>query len=150
MKTKNYIGGFIIVLGVLFLLSNYNITSFSDAWPIFILYIGLAFLFSFIKERRLFGFIIPATILIIISILFLYCNINGWRNMQYLWPIFIISPGIGFLLTYYFGIKNQGLFISGIINVCIGITFLGLINFDLLLLGVVFICLGLFFLFVKK
>ena len=37
MKTKDYIGGFIIVLGAFFLLSNYNIAPFSYTWPIFIL-----------------------------------------------------------------------------------------------------------------
>ena len=150
MKTKNYIGGFFIILGMLFLLSNYNITSFSITWPVFILYAGLVFLYSFIKERRFFGFIIPAAILIIISILFLYCNIKGWENMQYLWPFFIIAPGVGLLLTHYIGIKNHPLFISGVTTLCIGITFLGLMNFDLLFLGVIFVCLGLFFLFVKK
>jgi|TergutMp193P3_1026864.scaffolds.fasta_scaffold248259_2 hypothetical protein len=151
MRTKDYIGGFIVILGLLFLLSNYNITSFSYTWPIFILYVGLVFLFSFIKEKKYFGFIIPATVLITISLLFLYCNIKGWENMRYhLWPFFIVAPGAGFLLTHYFGIKNQALFISGTITVCVGVTFLGLINFDLLFVGVVFICLGLFFLFVKK
>jgi len=150
MKTKNYIGGFFIVLGILFLLSNYNVASFSHTWPVFILYVGLVFLFSFIKEKRFFGFIIPAAILIIISLLFLYCNIKGWGSMQYLWPFFIIAPGTGVLLTHYIGIRNQALFISGTITVCIGITFLGLMNFNLLFLGVIFMCLGLFFLFVKK
>ena len=108
------------------------------------------FFFSFIKEKRFFGFIIPATILIIISILFLYCNIKGWGNMQYLWPFFIVAPGVGLLLTHYFGIKNHALLISGTITVCVGITFLGLTNFDLLFIGVIFICLGFFFLFIKK
>jgi hypothetical protein len=108
------------------------------------------FLCSFIKERKFFGFIIPSAILIIISILFLYCNIRGWQSMQYLWPFFIIAPGVGLLLAHYVGVRNQVLFISGVTTLCIGITFLGLMNFDLLFIGVILICLGLFFLLVKK
>jgi hypothetical protein len=148
MKTKNHIGGLLIILGILFLLSNYDIVPFFYTWPAFILYGGIMFFFL-IKEKRFFG-LIPATILITMSILFFYCNIKGWGNMQHLWPFFIIAPGVGLLLTHYFGMKNQGLLISGTITTSIGVTFLGLIHFDLLFLGVIFICVGLFFLFVKK
>jgi len=150
MRTKDYFGGFIIVLGVLLLISNNNITSFHYTWPVFILYLGVMFLISFIREKRLVALIMPATILIIISILFLYCAIVGWRNMGDLWPFFIIAPGVGLLLMHYFGDKNEGLFTSGTITVSVGITFLVLINFDLPFIGVILICLGLYFLFVKK
>ena len=44
--------------------------------------------------------------------------------MTYLWPVFIIGPGIGFFLMYLLGPKEKGMLIPASILTGLGILFM--------------------------
>jgi hypothetical protein len=44
--------------------------------------------------------------------------------MQYLWPFFLIGPGMGFYLMYFLGEKEKGLLIPAAILVGMGLLFI--------------------------
>ncbi len=53
--------------------------------------------------------------------------------MRTLWPFFILAPGLGFVLMYLLGPKEQGLLIPGGILLAVGAFFLfGRTNLDYL------------------
>jgi len=53
------------------------------------------------EEKRSYGAVIPATILILIGIIFLLDSLGWGPGMDKLWPIFILAPGISFLLMFF-------------------------------------------------
>jgi hypothetical protein len=44
--------------------------------------------------------------------------------MRDLWPFYLIGPGIGFFLMYFFGRKETGLLVPGTILILLGAIFL--------------------------
>jgi len=123
-KTQLSWGIFLIAIGILFLIGNISQVGMEILWPAFPLAVGLAFLFRYFSEKTNFGLLMPASILIVISMLFLYCTIFGWWHMESLWPIFIIAPGIGFIAMYFGGQKDNSLLVPAFILFGIGIIFL--------------------------
>jgi hypothetical protein len=150
MKEKFYIGGMFILAGVLFLLSNFQIVSFDHSWPSFVLLPGLLFFFTFFEERKNLGLLMPAAILTCYGLLFFYCDYFGWEQMDYLWPVFILAPGIGFFLMYYLGTREKKLLIPGSILVFIGLINIGLQDMGSFFWPIVLIGVGLFLLLFKK
>ncbi len=150
MKERYYIGGMFILAGILFLLSNFDVLHFSSSWPLFLLIPGLFFLISFFDERKNIGLLMPAAILISYGLLFLYCELLGWENMDYLWPVFIMAPGAGFYLMYYFGSKDKGLLVPGSILIFVGLACLGLSDMSTYFWPILLIGVGIFLLVLKK
>ena len=66
----------------------------------------------------------PAAVLTIVGLLFLYCELDGWWRMQDLWPVFILAPGVGFILMFLFGSPDRGVLVPGTLLLVIGIVFL--------------------------
>lgn len=114
----------LIVLGIIFLLPNFTSWRFDELWPLLILAVGITFLVGFLGNRGNYGLLMPATILIVVGFLFLYAESYGWGHMAELWPIFMIAPGIGFFMMYFFGKKEKGLLIPASIVTGIGLIFL--------------------------
>ena len=119
-------------------------------WAIFVLAPGLGFFLAFIYDRKNIGFLMPAAILTTYGFLFFYCDFFGWNYMEYLWPVFILGPGFGFFLMYYFGNRERGLLIPGSILVFIGLMNIGLRDMGSFFWPVALICVGLFLLLFKK
>ena len=117
-------GIFLIAIGILFLIGNISRVGMEVLWPTFPLAIGLAFWFRYFKDRDNPGMLMPGTILIITSLLFLYCTLFGWSHMENLWPLFIIAPGAGFVAMYFGGNKDQGLLVPAGVLITVGILFL--------------------------
>ncbi len=117
-------GFFLVVLGIVFLISNLSHVGMEKMWPVFPLAIGLAFIAGYFYEKKNYGLLMPGTILLVISALFFYCIIAGWWRMETLWPVFILAPGFGFLAMYLGGEKEQGLLIPAAILTAIGAVFL--------------------------
>jgi hypothetical protein len=132
---KGHLGGgvFLIVVGILFLVGNISRAGMEVIWPAFILAVGLAFLVRYFLDRKNTGSLMPAAILIVIGLLFLYCTVFGWWHMEDLWPLFIMAPGVGFVAMYFGGQKDNGLLIPATILIALGMIFLfvnsGLRNF---------------------
>ncbi len=119
-------GILLIVLGVFFLLSNLTEVDISGFWPLLLLAPGIYFFVLYFINRTDFGVLMPATVLTIIGLLFLYCEYAGWGAMHYLWPLFMLAPGIGFFLMYFLGKRERGFLIPG--GILTGLAVLFLIN----------------------
>ncbi|RPH37952.1 hypothetical protein EHM92_01365 [bacterium] len=139
-------GIILIVLGVLFLIANFADVHLGSFWPIFVLGLGVAFIIMFFRDRNNYGVLMPGTILTVIGILFFACTFYGWDQMEYLWPFFIIAPGLGFLMIYLFGKQERGLLIPAGILTGLGLVFLLGVNDSeylwpgmLILVGILFL-----------
>ena len=123
-KSVFTIGVLLIVFGVIFLLTNFGTLDLSFMWPVIPLFVGIGFILGFIGSRKDYGLLMPGAILVIISLLFFYCNATTWDSMVDLWPIFILAPSVGFFLMYFFGPKEKGLLIPAFILLAVGLVFL--------------------------
>jgi hypothetical protein len=113
----------LIILGIVFLLPNITPIRMEHLWPLFVLTPGIYFVFLYLSDRTNVGLLMPASILIIISLIFFTCAFSGWHLMVDLWPLFIMAPGIGFLLMYFFGTHERGFLIPGIVLLVVGFSF---------------------------
>ena len=55
--------------------------------------------------------------------MFWFCALEGWWNMNYLWPGFLIGPGLGFVFMYLLGKREKGLLIPAGILIGMGLIF---------------------------
>ncbi len=124
-KKSNLIWGlFLILIGIVFLIGNLSQISMEILWPVFPLTVGLAFWIGYFYDRKNHGLLMPGSILIVVSLLFFYCNVFGWGRMETLWPVFIMAPAVGFVAMYFGGERDQGLLIPAGILFGTGILFL--------------------------
>lgn len=118
------IGLVLILFGIIFLLTNLGTLDLSYMWPSIPLLVGVGLILGYLNSRKDYGLLMPGSILVIISLLFFYCNAAGWRQMEYLWPIFILAPSCGFFLMYFCGVREKGLLVPAFILLAIGLIFL--------------------------
>jgi hypothetical protein len=124
---KSLITGILLILiGLVILGNNLGIfhISWDSFWPWILLIGGILFFSGWLSDREKFGLLMPASILTVYGLLFLYCSFEGWWHMEELWPYFLIGPGLGFFLMYIFGQKETALLIPGGILLGLGILFL--------------------------
>ena len=114
----------LIVIGVIFLLPNFTNLTLGDLWPLLMLTPGILFFLGYAADRRNYGLLMPGAILSTYGLLFFYCTLAGWHLMRDLWPLYLIGPGLGFFLLYFFGKKETGLLIPGFILTLLGAIFL--------------------------
>lgn len=109
MKNKYSVGIILLAAGVIILLGKAGVFSFlgSIFWPILVL-IPAVFLHVLYFGRVLPAFtLVPAGILLVYSLLFIFCNIFGWNNLRYLWPLFIFGVAVGLYEYQLFGSPKQ-------------------------------------------
>lgn len=125
MKSRNPGAGLLlIILGAVLLAANLGAFSLLRFWPLLIVGGGVCFFLMWLWERGNYGLLMPAAILTIVGVLFLYCEIDGWWHMEDLWPVFILAPGVGFILMYTLGAQDRGLLMPGSALLVIGIFLL--------------------------
>jgi hypothetical protein len=127
MKTKDLIAGLALIgLGFIFLADNldYIELDFSAVWPLLVLLAGISFGIGYLKNKKNYGLLMPATIFIVMGFVFWYCTVTGWDAMYTLWPFFLIGPGLGFYLMYILGEREKGLLIPAGILAGLGLLFL--------------------------
>lgn len=93
----------LILLGTVLLIGNLTDVGMDRLWPLFPMAVGIAFWTGWFLNRRNTGFVMPGTILVVLSLLFFYCNWFGWDHMNTLWPVYILAPGLGFVAMYLTG-----------------------------------------------
>lgn len=150
-RSSQWIGITLILVGLFFLIIKFVGFSVTIAflWPFFLLIPGLLF-HLFAIRHRIPGLLVPGGILVTYGLLFLFCAIFGYESLGYLWPLFILGPGIGLLEFYLFGPRESGVLIAALIMLVIGGTFL---FFSLLrtvipyLIGIGLVIVGLYILF---
>ncbi len=114
----------LVILGALFLIFNLSNLSLRDLWPVIFIALGLYFVVLFAIDRKDYGVLMPASIFLVMGAMFQYCQIEGWWMMRVLWPLFLVGPGLGFFLLYYFGKRESGLLIPGYILTGLGVLFI--------------------------
>jgi hypothetical protein len=153
MKTSDIIMAIaLIFFGILFLLDNIGLVSFhlGYTWPVFIILTGSVFWIAFFKTREKYGLILPGTIFSIYGLMFLICSLTYWHYMKYLWPGFLIAPGLGFFFLYYFGNRKNGHLIAAGIFSGLGLLFIFAIADIIILWPVLLILVGLYLIFKDK
>jgi hypothetical protein len=119
-------GLILIVLGVLFLLSNFGALDldWGMLWTWIIILLGVIFWAGFIFDRSKDGLIMPGTILLVVGIVFNVSVRYDWAPMEDLWPFFILAPALGFYLMYLLGRHDRGVLVPAIVLTVIGVVFL--------------------------
>ncbi len=122
IKTNGIIGIIIIIIGVLFLLKNFNIFSpFFDSlsfgsligtfWPsLFLIIPGLLFHYGFLSGgRKDAGLLVPGGILLVLGVVFQFNMLFGGWDVT--WPAYIFAVAFGLFELYLFGGREKGLLI---------------------------------------
>ncbi len=103
VKNKAIIVGIILIaVGLLFIAGKFlNLGGITRLWPLF-LFIPVVVLASTLLRdpRKNSGTVIPAVILTVLGIFFLWLNFTDWEHISIAWPIFIIAPGLGVLSSW--------------------------------------------------
>jgi hypothetical protein len=150
-KQRSLVPGIVlIVLGVVFLLPAVTDLRWSDIWPLLVFAPGLLFFGMYFMDRSNYGLLMPATVMVFSGALFFYCVAEGWHHMRHLWPLLMMSPGIGFILMYLLGKKEKGLLVPGIFLTGIGVFFLLAASEYDYLWPVILIVIGVYLLFSRK
>ncbi len=126
MNNRNKsLGLALIFLGIIFLLENLDVFRFNflQILPVIVILVGLGFLLGFLANRKYTPLLMPGVILLLYGALFLYCHIAGWEHIQSLWPILLISPGIGFVLLYFVDKHDKTMLWLAVILIVLGLLF---------------------------
>lgn len=67
-------------------------------WPIFPLFLGLGFFFTYLADRKDTGLLIPTTVLLVVGGIFLAGNVEWAMTYLRYWPIILILVGLVVLL----------------------------------------------------
>ena len=110
-------GAILILAGLIFVLRYFFRDSFQmrDLWPLFMLIPVVPMSIALVKDpRKNAGTAVPMTILVILSVYFLFQNYRDepWNSVS--WPIFVLAPGLGLLIAYLLS-RDRGFLIPGII-----------------------------------
>ena len=135
IRTGKMLGSILIILGVLFLLQNFNIighinigTIIAKFWPLlFLILPGVLFhLGYFSGTRRDPGVLVPGGIFLVLGAAFqINMLFGGWDIM---WPVYIFSVAFGLFELYAFGTRERGLLIP--IGILSGLSVLFFISFS--------------------
>lgn len=138
-KNAKWFGSILVIVGVLFLLQNFNIFNIWEYinigyilghfWPaIFLMLPGFIFHVSFFsgKERDA-GILVPGGILLVLGAAFqINMLFGGW---DITWPIYIFAVAFGLFELYAFGNRDKGLLIP--IGILGGLSVIFFLSFSL-------------------
>lgn len=120
---KLIVGIILIVIGIFILLVQAGTIQGENFWTLLIAGIGIAFFAGYLMNREQFGLLMPGSILTIIGVLFFYLAQTDWDQMEFLWPTFILAPGIGFFLMNFATGGKKKFYIPGLILTVVAIAF---------------------------
>ena len=98
-------GTIITLAGIFFFLRNYHYIEYyymDEAWPIFMIILGIAFLVLFAIKPQDWGVLIPAGIFLFLGTSFLMRNLRLWCAQEIIrryWPLLLILIGAGVILS---------------------------------------------------
>lgn len=118
-NSHSSLGVLLLLIGSVMLMNNTNIFTFNMEllWPLFMIIPGIVFHISFFngRNRQNPTVLVPAAILTLYGVYFLFSIITHWQFSSVLWPIFPLGVGLGFYELYYFGGRQRKAFTTAII-----------------------------------
>jgi hypothetical protein len=115
-----------IIIGSLFAIDSFLELSFVyKLWPIVIAMLGVGLIGIYFKRKsRGALYLAIGEYLLSFSALALYCNFTSWRNMAWLWPLFIVFLGMNFVTLFLVDQKKRRfLLFIGLLLVSLAICF---------------------------
>ncbi len=95
----------------------------SLSWPWIITGLGIQFLVVSLLSR-VSGLAIPGTIVTVTGGLLTWQNATGnWASWSFVWPLVLLSVGLGFVVAYFFGLRSRALAIVGLYFIFISAVF---------------------------
>jgi len=146
---KIFLAAAFIIVGCSLLLSalGLHFLGISYIWPLFMLIPVIPMGMAFVREpKKAVGVMIPIVILTYYAAFFIVCNYTDWRFINFIWPNFLLGPGIAFVVMFYLTRKSEFLIPAGIL-ILLAIIFFGTLFDSHLLSGVSFIVVGLLLIF---
>ena len=122
MERRSSVFGTLLIIAGLFLLAR-NLGWIDIAlwqlWPLLLVGGGGYDLVKGFKDRSNHHALTTGTVLVVYGLLFLACNYRGWDLLGIYWPVFLLGPGLGALLAYFWSTHrrqdlNTGLILSGL------------------------------------
>ena len=77
MKPTTIIGIILILLGILFLGPTLGLFTLKMMWPAVLLLVGVGFFIAYLAAPTYTGFLMPASVLLVSSILFFTCTFSS-------------------------------------------------------------------------
>ncbi|MFD2116244.1 hypothetical protein ACFSTH_08855 [Paenibacillus yanchengensis] len=104
-KNKFSAGIILLLAGIIIVLGKWGVFGFlgSIFWPLLVLIPGILIHVLYFGRLIPAVSLVPGGILVVYSLLFILCNIFGWDNLKYLWPMFILGIAVGLYEYYMFG-----------------------------------------------
>ncbi|MCP8967781.1 LiaI-LiaF-like domain-containing protein [Ectobacillus ponti] len=133
-NTKRYLSGLVLVaVGLLFFLRSLGIMFFDFGsvmeygWPFILLLVSLGFHIAFfasgMNPRRA-GLLVPGGVLLVLSLLFIFEAVTGWRFAGQTWPVYMLAPAVGLFELYVFGGRQRTLLIPVAVLSIVSLSFL--------------------------
>ena len=96
----------------------------SKMWPLFLMIPVAAMALGWLRHgKKAAGVAYPITLLTLFCVYFIWLNFAGWNHVRHSWPMFIMIPGVSFLVLYLATREKRILVPAGIL--CgLGILFL--------------------------
>jgi len=146
IKSEFNVLSFILIFsGFLLLLENFGFVSgIHNLWPIFPFVVGMG-LFILYKQMqgRDYGLVLLGSLLILLSVFFVYLNFKSWGILSKLWPIFICILGVSFLFSYYFNRIKIYLYV-GLFATLLGFVFVFIFTISVTLWPISLVVVGIF------
>ncbi len=121
------LGSIFVLVGLMFLAVDLFAFDWAQLWPLFMLVAGVGFWVGYFANRRNYGLLMPGTLMLLYGSLFLYCALTDWDQMELLWPTFVLGPGLGLLMMYLGGRRENGLLVPA--SILIGLAALFFVVF---------------------
>lgn len=124
-------GAALIIIGIIFI---FNITfGWGVMWPLFIAFGGVMAVINYLVNKEdlkdvVSGVIITFTIAGFFSLF--TTGVFSWSDMAWLWPVFLLAPGLG-LLAHYFVSKEGEVLIPAGILITLFVIFIGFSSSEL-------------------
>lgn len=106
MPNQKYSAGIIFILaGIVILLGKWGVFSFLGAmfWPLLVLIPGILLHVLYFGRMLPAVVLVPGGMLIVYTILFIFCNIFGWDIIKYAWPVLLLGIAVGLYEYHLFG-----------------------------------------------
>jgi hypothetical protein len=141
----------LIVIGLLLLLINADwlYLEFYDLWPLLIIAVAIMIFRNWQRQKDQGGLLFTAVLLLLLGIFFFSLVLINWQYMHFLWPFFILLPGLAFLSMYIFVPGNGGALIPAMILIAVASVFLLLASpwhelwpLILIIAGIIFLLFG--------